>query len=88
MPTLKQTFTAGIQNYTGRSVADVEIHADPKVAGAYAIRASMKDGKTIDFLVCAGWDAQGRSPVVVSAFLEEAEFTSWPPTSGNVKFFV
>jgi len=85
---LKQTFTAGIQNYTGRIVKDVEVHADPKVTGSYAIRAFMKDGKTIDFLVCAGWDSEGRQPNVVADNLEETEFTTFPPPSGNLKFFI
>ena len=51
----------------------------------------MMDGKTLDFIVCAGWRKSRRTegtPEEVDAALEETEFTTWPPTSGNVRFFL
>jgi hypothetical protein len=53
----------------------IEVCPDPKVDGTYAVRVYRSDdGYTFDLL----WNR--------GAF-DEVEFSSWPPNSGNLKFF-
>jgi hypothetical protein len=54
----------------------IEVVPDPRVDGAYAVRVYRKeDNYTFDLL----WNRGA---------YDELEFTSWPPTSGNLKFFI
>lgn len=78
---LEALFKRAITEYTGEAPASVQVHPDPKVEGSYAARARFKDGDKVDFLVAAG------SPVSADG-LEEVTFETWPPRSGNLKFFV
>lgn len=89
MKNIDAIIKAGIEEHTDRSVASLQMHADPKVEGSYAIRASMDDGETIDFVLLAHWllKSQTLTPSLVDENLEEVEFTSWPPSSGNMQFF-
>jgi hypothetical protein len=53
----------------------IEVIPDPRVDGTYAVRVYRSDdGYTFDLL----WNR--------GAF-DEVEFSSWPPVSGNLKFF-
>ena len=53
----------------------IEVIPDPRVDGTYAVRVYRSDdGYTFDLL----WNR--------GAF-DEVEFSSWPPNSGNLKFF-
>lgn len=52
----------------------VDVIADPKVIGAYAIKVN-RQGYEFHLL----WSAHHRD-------LEEVEFDSWPPTSGEPRF--
>ena len=87
MANLKDILKAGIEEYTGREVESIKLHADSKVEGAWGIRAGMKDGKTIDFIVSAGWGREGTDPEHVANVLEETQFDTWPPVAGPVRFF-
>lgn len=68
----------------------VEVMPDPKVPGTFAARFTdtERDGENVDLLFITG---QGPSDVdddaVLDATLEEVEFESWPPASGDLKFF-
>ncbi len=77
---------SGIETYTGRPVMDLKRHDDPVVEGAVALRATMKGGETIDFLVSANV-GELKTPDSVADVLEECEFTTWPPRSGRPRFF-
>ena len=52
----------------------VDVVEDPRVIGAYAIKIN-RNGYEFHLL----WSAQYQD-------LEEVEFTSWPPTSGEPQF--
>jgi len=54
----------------------IEVVPDPRVDGSYAVRVYRRsDNVTFDLL----WNRGA---------YDELEFTSWPPTSGNLKFFI
>lgn len=83
-------FTRGIEEYTGRKVTDLNVSEDPKVADTWALRATFEDGKTADFLLVGqyfGGGTRNMTPGNVCDNLEEAEFKTWPPISGALKFF-
>lgn len=81
----------GIEAYTemgqfGDSVVRVDRHWDPEVPGAFAVRAELKMGGYLFFLV----DAHARplvTPEDVAEELEEADFGQWPPRQGRPRFF-
>lgn len=55
----------------------IEVYPDPKVEGTYAVRVYRKsDNHTFDLL----WNRGG--------FDEMDGFETWPPKSGNLKFFI
>lgn len=89
-----ELLTAGIEEYTGRVVKSIERHDDPQVVGSIAIRATLHRDVTsmgdvdavVDFLISAQAPALITTEDVAS-HLEEAEYTSWPPTSGKISFF-
>jgi hypothetical protein len=88
---LHTLFLNGISEYTGKTVTEVKVHADPKVKGTYAIRASFSGSHDIDFMVVGGHIDGGigkATPEVIAENLEEIECKTWPPQSGNLKFFV
>lgn len=90
MATYNEVIQAGIEKYTERKVKELKTFADPKVEGAFAIRASMEDGETIDFILVAHWQHEGRrlTPELVDKYLEEAMFESFPPPVGKPRFFL
>jgi len=54
----------------------VEVVEDPKVIGTYAIQVTrVGEGRSFHLL----WSAH---------YLEEVEFETWPPESGEPKFFI
>ena len=96
--TLKDSLKAGIELYTGRTVGDLKVHPDPKVAGTYAVRATFADKgskktstvPSIDFLIvgnCMEKPIARSTPEEVSENLEEIQTDVWPPRSGAPKFF-
>ena len=91
---LKDKLIAGIEEYTGRKVKDIKTFADPKVAGTYAIRATMEPKKKepvqIDFLIVGNYMEKPIPRCTaeeISENLEECNFTTWPPAVGAPKFF-
>ena len=87
----EQLIKAGIQFYTGSVVKDIKVSADPKVPDSYAVRVHMQDGEQQDYVLCASWRGDGRRHITLQDIadnLEEASFESWPPPSGNLRFFV
>lgn len=85
-----ELFKAGIELYTGRTVAHLDVFPDPKVEDAYALRATMSNGTTMDFLICAGWrpyGSRGNAEKVCDA-LEDVEYECWPPKVGEPRFFI
>lgn len=88
----------GIEHHTGRTVDSLEVFPDPKVDGAYAIRAqtswtpTRKGSKMrhaqADFLICAN-HATGilNTPERIVDVLEDCAYETWPPTVGALKFF-
>jgi len=83
---LSKRFKDAIELYTGKSVKKIEYIEDPKVENTYAIRSESKKGKKEEWLLVhykSSWTVDD-----ISDNLEEAEFTKWPPASGNLKFFI
>lgn len=78
------------QGYSYRPVpGTVEVCEDPQVADTFAVRFkdAADEGRTVDLLfICS--DGEGTVDEVLDAVLEEVEFTTWPPTSGALRFFV
>ena len=71
-----------IEKYTGLKVKRVDIHYDPIVDGCYAMRVIIDDDdQPVYFLK----DARDKKLTVDT--IEEIKIESWPPPSGNLKFF-
>ena len=79
-------FQLAVEHYTGRKVASLLRHDDPQVAGAVALRATLEGGDVVDFLL-SGNAPRCNTHQALADELEECEFESWPPRSGNLKFF-
>lgn len=82
----------GIELYSGRTVIHQSRHDDPRVPGSYALRVVLsgkgkKKWLNVDFLICDHCKPL-RTPEDVAGVLEECSFSSWPPKSGNLKFFL
>lgn len=78
------TAKAGVELYLGLCLREIALFEDPKVAGTFAIRAISVPGETFTFLVIgyqSTWDKG-----TFADNLEECEFSSWPPTSGGLKW--
>ena len=74
----------GIESYTEGTIDKILVYPDPQVAGTYAIRTTI--GKRVsDWLVC-NLPSDATVGVVVD-YLEECEFETWPPKSGDLQFF-
>lgn len=80
-----ETARAIIQNYSGCSLAGytVEVHPDPRVSTTYAIRISR--GNDQEFYLLTNY-TNNTGVASAAEFLEECEFSSWPPTSGKLRF--
>jgi hypothetical protein len=67
-----------LSEYTGRRIlpTKVDVVPDPKVEGVYAVR--VRGSRPFTCLI-ANWDVEQ---------VEDCEFTTWPPVSGALKFFV
>lgn len=84
-----------IRQYCGHPPEEVAVIEDPNVAGVYAIRATFY-GETATygcqwhqyFLLNTNEMGDGPNNGRYADYLEEVEFTSWPPVSGQPKFFV
>jgi len=75
----------GVVQYSGKQPRGVEIVGDRKVPGTYALRVHYTDDTEATFLI-TGFHS-GCTAEFVEQNLEEVEFTTWPPTSGELKFF-
>jgi hypothetical protein len=76
MPNIQQRLTEAVKNYLGtKNFKSMKTYPDPQVPGTYAIRAINKRGENVDFLYCGGEPIEDN--------LEEVEYNSWPPKSGN-----
>jgi len=81
----KDLLIQGIELYSGRQVTELQVHPDPKVYGAYAVRCLLGEEKEqAEFLAPPGWNARDASHV--SESIEECSFRSWPPNSGKLRF--
>jgi hypothetical protein len=85
---LSNKFKQGIETYSGQKVKKIEIVEDPKVSGTYAIRTLFEKDKPTEWSewLLVHFDKKWTKEII-SQNLEETEFTKWPPTSGNLKFF-
>lgn len=70
-------------------VGTVEVVADPQVDGTYAAQfqdvSDSRTVRTVQLLFVTGHE-EGTVLEALEATLEEVEFTSWPPTSGSLRF--
>lgn len=82
---IEQKVIDGIEKYTGERPKSIEIAIDAKVKGTYAIRSKTKN-KTYLYWLLVGVDNNWTADDVCNN-LEECEFTTWPPISGQLKFF-
>ena len=77
---LETNLTAGIKDYTGEKVTSLQVHEDPSVDNTFALRATLGNGTTLDFLlVGASKNLSQCGATQISELLEEVEFTSFPP---------
>lgn len=82
MAKLETVITAGIKEYTGELVEAVFLHPDHAVENTFAIRAKMKPGNTVDFLLVGGQTKLARCTATqIADLLEECSFRTWPPES-------
>jgi len=83
-PLLRQCSKAGLPEIAARQLAELyhndtdttEIVRDPIVSGAFAVRLTKMDGRTVDLL----WTATSKE-------WDECEFESWPPVASNNNLF-
>ena len=79
-------FKNAIESYTGSSISKVEVVQDPQVSDTYAVRGYCSDGYIQDYLL-----VHINSNMTIDELtnhIEECEFTTWPPKSGTLKFFL
>lgn len=84
----KEKIKESIELYTGAKVTSIEVVKDPRITDSYAIQT--KHLENAKERVCQWLLVHVDSTLSSSNLcnlLEEVEFTSWPPTSGNLKFF-
>lgn len=90
MSKLADCLKNALEAYTGRPVKSIQVKADPQVERTYAARAIMEKGDTVDFIVSAGDQEQSLHAMTAEAvgdLIEEAQFKTWPPKSGPLRFF-
>ena len=86
MATLSVTFKKAIEKYSGYKVKTIKVHPDPQVPGTYAIRTkNVIDSENQDWMICHYNSNWSLNELVNN--IEECEYASWPPVSGNLKFF-
>lgn len=66
------------EEYSGKNFTDMEVVRDPRNRSMYAVRTVDTKGEEWTFL----YDMDAQDPMDA---IEEVEFTSWPPTSGDAK---
>ena len=66
-----------VREYTGNPDLELETYLDPKVPGCVALRDKEGNG----YLIAANVPACADN-------VEEVEFESWPPKSGEPRFFI
>ena len=84
MPSIKDQCKKAVEEYTGVKVKAIEVVRDPQVAGCVAMKCTMEkkiNGEQDLYFL------KTHSDPITSETLEEAEFESWPPKSGQLKFF-
>lgn len=89
MAKMSDKLKAGIEEYTGRKAASIQVFADPVVEGTWRARAVMEKGDTIDFFVVGrdlpkGWSKATAEEI--AELVEECQFKSWPPPVGAPRF--
>ena len=78
-----EEFAKAIEDYTGEKVLSIEVVADPQVSGTLAAQAKMKGiGYPFQFIYI------GHEGPLDWQHIGEADFKTWPPISGKLKFFV
>lgn len=84
MRVLKLNVAQAIQAYTGRPVElkDLLVYPDPKVNDCWAVRW-LKGGEAGEDFDCVFMYGQ-----IDEDHLEETEWETWPPVSGEPRFFV
>jgi hypothetical protein len=70
-----------LMDYLNTENDKIEVYPDPKVEGCYAVRV-YRDDLTFDLLWYKGGFDDG-----ISSDENEHGFSTWPPTSGDLKFF-
>jgi hypothetical protein len=88
--------TKDIEGFLTRSFPDHKIKGvciDPQVEGTYAARVITPKGYTIDLMWCTAQPISRdrtyhNADQLLDDYMEEVEFTAWPPVSGDLKFFV
>lgn len=79
-----------VEHYTGEKANIVDWMADPKVPNAFAVKAEIL-AKNFDNPIYFLFTNFGmKTPVDEAAqeHMEEVEFSQWPPTSGELRFFL
>lgn len=76
------------EGYTYRPDRDsIRVTEDPQVRDTWAVRFNdLADERVVDLLFILGSE-EGSISEVLDRCLEEVEYTSWPPVSGNLSFF-
>jgi hypothetical protein len=73
-----RTFTKLVEDYTGKSVASLELASDNT---STALRVFLTGRKSPIYFLCIDRPPIGpRRPLLTALELEEVEFASWPPT--------
>jgi len=94
-----EDFKKAFEEYSGSKVLKIEIVPDPEVSGVYAGKVKMDDHPEPVFFLYNRYEEIPRmrkdgakvtndtSRINVDNF-EEVEFETWPPISGELRFFV
>ena len=79
----------GISQHTGESITpkQIQFKQDPKVRNTWAVRVSgfPSEDDRMDILLVL--DDVQPSVEAIDEAIEEVEYDSWPPRSGELKFF-
>jgi hypothetical protein len=83
-----KTWLAAQTSYDYRAdPATIEVVPDPRVTGTWAAQfTDLKYREPVQLLFVTGGET-GSDAEVLDRCLEEVEFDSWPPVSGNLQFF-
>ena len=71
-----------VEEYSGKKVKEIDVVRDPQVSGCVAFRVKFENEKEYICFI------KMYSDPITAETIEEAEFETWPPNSGGLKFFV